>query len=219
MPALPQPPRVIIFDFDGVILDSAGLKLDAYLSVYAGEAPDKIRQVRAYAELHGGITRRTKFIQYERELFGRAGDPASIDRLCQRYADAVYQGVLQCPFIAGAQELLRKANGSLKMHVVSGTPETELVEIVKARGLAPFFRSVRGAPATKPEAFAQIIAAEGEPREGVLAIGDSMTECLAAKANDIAFLGVVSEGANNLFPPDVMVRSSLQDADTLFGIR
>ncbi len=219
MPTLPTPPSVIIFDFDGVILDSARLKLDAYLSVYAGEAPDKLRQVKAYAELHGGITRRTKFIHYERELFGRAGDPQSIDRLCRRYADAVYQGVLQCPFVAGAEALLRKAEGKVKMHVVSGTPETELVEIVKARGLAPFFRSVRGAPATKPQTFAQIVAAEREPRDRILAVGDSMTEYLAAREVDIAFLGIVSDGVDSLFPPEVPVRSSLLDADTLLGIR
>ena len=45
----------------------------------------------------------------------------------------------------------------------------------------------------------------------MLAVGDSMTEYLAAKDNDIAFLGVVSEGANNLFPPDVTVPTLAPD--------
>ena len=33
---LPAPPQAIIFDFDGVILDSAGIKLDAFISTLQG---------------------------------------------------------------------------------------------------------------------------------------------------------------------------------------
>jgi beta-phosphoglucomutase-like phosphatase (HAD superfamily) len=35
--APPNPPKVIIFDFDGVILDSADIKLRGYIMIYAAE--------------------------------------------------------------------------------------------------------------------------------------------------------------------------------------
>ena len=52
-PGLPRPPKVIIFDFDGVILDSAGLKLRAYPQVYANEDADKVSAIDEYSTLHG----------------------------------------------------------------------------------------------------------------------------------------------------------------------
>jgi beta-phosphoglucomutase-like phosphatase (HAD superfamily) len=58
---LPHPPKVIIFDFDGVILDSAAIKLQAYSDIYAREDPDKLPLLVEHATYHGGITRRAKF--------------------------------------------------------------------------------------------------------------------------------------------------------------
>ena len=39
---LPNPPKVIIFDFDSVILDSADIKLRAYSTIYSGEDPKRL---------------------------------------------------------------------------------------------------------------------------------------------------------------------------------
>jgi len=39
------PVQAIIFDFDGVILDSAGVKLDAYATIYAGEDPARVAEL------------------------------------------------------------------------------------------------------------------------------------------------------------------------------
>jgi len=123
---LPAPPRAIIFDFDGVILDSAQLKVDAYVTIYADEDPAKVRVLVQHAHLHGGTTRRVKFVHYERALFGRAGDPETVERLSARYSQLVYDAVVKCAFIEGAQSLLSAAAGKVDMHVVSGTPEDEL---------------------------------------------------------------------------------------------
>src|SRR5262249_32377590 len=147
----------IIFDFDGVILDSAQIKVDAYVSIYANEDPAKVRELVQHAHLHGGTTRRVKFAQYERDLFGRAGNPESVERLSPRYSQLVYDAVLKCAFIEGAQSLLSAAAGKVAMHVVSGTPEEELRQVIEARGLARFFHSIFGAPATKRAAFDRIL--------------------------------------------------------------
>jgi hypothetical protein len=124
---LPHPPKVIIFDFDGVILDSANIKLRVYSAIYSGEDAKKLAALIVHSQLHGGITRRIKFEYYEREFFGRNGDPASIEALCQRYSDIVFKAVLACPFIEGAEQLLRGASGKVAMHVVSGTPDTNCI--------------------------------------------------------------------------------------------
>jgi hypothetical protein len=62
-------PAAFIFDFDGEVLDSAQIKVDAYVKIYADENPVKVRELVRHAHLHGGTTRRVKFAQYERDLF------------------------------------------------------------------------------------------------------------------------------------------------------
>jgi phosphoglycolate phosphatase-like HAD superfamily hydrolase len=214
---LPFPPQAIIFDFDGVILDSAGLKVDAYVTIYADEDPAKVQQLVRHAHLHGGTTRRTKFAQYEKELFGRSGDAESVERLSQRYTQLVLGAVLRSAFIAGAQALLAAAKDKVDMHVVSGTPDEELRLVIAERDLAPFFKTVWGAPATKVEAFGRILRDHRYEAARVVAIGDSMTEFWAAEALGIPFLGIANGSAAS-FPARVPTEPTLQNVGALLGI-
>lgn len=76
----------------------------------------------------------------------------------------------------------RQVHGKARMHVISGTPLEELVDIVWRRDLGRYFTSLHGAPETKAEAFTRILFEYAyEPRE-VLAIGDATTEYEAAAA-------------------------------------
>jgi len=213
---LPAPPRAIIFDFDGVILDSAQLKVDAYVTIYADEDPAKLRELVQHAH---GTTRRVKFAHYERALFGRAGDPETVERLSARYSQLVYDAVLKCAFIEGAQSLLTAAAGQVDMHVVSGTPEEELRRVIEARDLVRFFQTIWGAPETKPVAFEAILRENGYTAASVVAIGDSMTECWAAEQLGIPFLGISPEHGGAQFPAHIPVRPSLKDVAMLLGIR
>ena len=123
-------------DFDGVILDSMPLKSQAFATVYAGAAPAAIKEILAYQRLHGGVSRRIKFAYYERNVFGRSGDIDAVERLAEAYRQVVLEAVIACDFVAGALDFLQLAQGKIPLHVVSGTPQEELVEIVCRRGLA-----------------------------------------------------------------------------------
>jgi beta-phosphoglucomutase-like phosphatase (HAD superfamily) len=215
--SLPAPPQAIIFDFDGVILDSAGIKLDAYATIYAGEDPAKVAELMRHAQLHGGTTRRTKFAHYERTLFGRPGDAESVERLSRRYTQLVLGAVLRSAFIPGAQALLAAAQDKVDMHVVSGTPDEELRLVIAERALAPFFKTVWGAPATKLEAFGRILRDHRYQAARVVAIGDALTECWAAQELGIRFLGIAPPGGTQ-FPPGVPTEPSLQHVGPLLGI-
>ena len=107
-------------------------------------------------------------------------------------AQIVFDPVVACPFIAGAQTLLNRALGRVDMYLISGTPHEELVEIVRARGLGRFFKSMHGAPTGKPEAFKRILEKGRYKPEQTLAVGDSITEYDAAAGLGIPFLGIVA---------------------------
>jgi phosphoglycolate phosphatase len=218
MTRLPRAPAALLLDFDGVILESVELKIQAYLKIYENEAPGKLAQVLEYQSLHGGITRRVKFRHFEQQLFGRSGDSAEIERLSADFTRLVHDAVLACPFVPGAEKFLRSAHDQVDLHVVSGTPVEELVDIIQRRGLSVYFKSVQGAPATKPEAFARILMQNGYEPACTLAVGDATTEYLAATGLGIPFLGVVPDGEPNPFPAHVPVVPSLETLDQLVGV-
>ena len=199
----------ILFDFDGVILDSARLKTEAFVHCYAGAPEDRLREIVAYQERHGGIGRREKFAHFERTLFGRSGDAATVDELCARFARHVDTAMLEAPFIPGALEALRALSDRMPLHLVSGMPEIELRQVVEKRGLAPFFASIDGSPTTKLTAFRRILDERRTAPTHALAIGDSLTEYDAACALGIPFLAVRADGAPDFFPPHVPRRRDL----------
>ncbi len=215
--SLPRPPIAIIFDFDGVILDSTPLKSKAYLDLYPGEDPETLAQLARHEREHGGVTRRVKIAHYEKALFGRSGDAESVERLAQRYSEIVFEAVLTCRFVPGAKELLAKAHGKIDMHVVSGTPLDELSVIVQRRGIDRYFKTLQGAPVMKPEAFDRVMAEGGYDPARTLAIGDSMTECQVALKRGIPFLGIEGEH-EDIFPDEIPVVPSLANTHHLLGI-
>jgi phosphoglycolate phosphatase len=210
MLALPKRPAALFLDFDGVIVESVRLKIDAFLRIYAGEHPEKLAAILEHQRTHGGVTRRLKFRHFERHVFGREVDDDRIEQLSREYTRLVHDAVLACPFVAGAPEFLDRMHGHANLHVISGTPLDELSDIARRRNLAGYFASLHGAPETKPEAFARILSAfDYQPRE-VLAVGDATTECDAAAALGIPFLAVVPVGEPNPFPPGLPTVPTLE---------
>ncbi len=214
---LPRPPVAIIFDFDGVILDSTRLKHQAFFTLYADEDPAKLKEMAHHDRIHGGVTRRVKIAHFEKHLFGRAGDPQSVETLAMRYRDLVFDAVTACRFVPGAKELLEKGLGKIDMHLVSGTPLDELKVIVEGRGLTKYFKSIQGGPVLKPEAFANIMAKHGYEPSRTLAVGDAMTERDVAVALGIPFLAIGVDG-DHVFPDDDIRVPHLEGADEMIGI-
>ena len=206
---LPFRPKALLLDFDGVVLESAEVKTQAFAEVYAGAEPETIAAILAYQRHHGGVSRREKFRYFEREFFGREPAPERIEALAERFAQIVYDRVIAAPFLDGTRHFLARARKAAQLFVVSGTPEPELQAICEKRGLAPCFVEVIGAPTTKPEAFAGILARHSFDPAEVLAVGDAVTEQDAAIALGIPFLGVLAPEHPSRFAEGVPTVSSL----------
>lgn len=214
-----QPPVALLMDFDGVILDSMELKTQGFVRVYAGEPPSKLSEVLAYQRLHGGVTRRTKFAYFEKNIFGRPGDSETVEQLASAYRDLIYEAVLATSFVPGAEEFLKRAQDQIELHVISGTPQEELQEIIERRGLTSYFQTIVGAPTTKRDAFERILKDNQFLPADTAAIGDATTEYDAAEDLGIPFIGVVPNGAPNPFPPGIPALRSLEELPVVLGVR
>jgi phosphoglycolate phosphatase len=212
---LPARPAAIIFDFDGVVLDSAEIKAQAFAEIYSDHGKQWTEAILDYQRQHGGISRREKFAYFDMEILGRAPTQERLLSLSNRFTGIVLEKILVAPFIPGAREFLEAAWGSSRLFVVSGTPQDELIEIVRQRALNRYFEAIIGAPTTKLKAFKSILEIGFRP-ETVVAIGDSATECSAAREVGIPFLGIRGGPSPTTFPENVVTLPDLVDARRLF---
>lgn len=213
---LPARPSAIIFDFDGVILDSAEIKAQAFAEIYSEFGEAWAAFILDYQRRHGGVSRREKFKHFDKTILGQEPTEKRIAALSGRFTDIVFRKILSAPFIPGARSLLDKARGHSRLFVVSGTPQEELVDIIERRALTPYFETIIGAPTKKPAAFARILNL-GFAEKDVVAVGDSTTECSAAMTLGIPFLGIRNGPSPTDFPPGIETLPDLLEAGWMLG--
>jgi phosphoglycolate phosphatase-like HAD superfamily hydrolase len=183
-----EPLRAVVFDFDGVILESANIKTEAFVELFSHLTPAQVADVRRHHLDNLGISRFKKFAWIYENLLGRAIADDESQALGVRFSDLALARILEAPFVPGAREALEALAPSLPLFVASGTPHDELKDIVARRGLAGFFREVWGTPTDKPRILSDLMARHDLRSRQVLFIGDGMSDYKAAKATGVEFL-------------------------------
>ena len=200
----------IVFDFDGVLVESVDVKTRAFAALYAEYGADIERQVVAHHLAHSGISRYVKFRHYHEDLLG-LGYNESIGRdLSDRFSRLVVDAVVAAPYVEGAREFLDAYHRRLPLFVASGTPEEELREIVSRRGMQDYFRAVCGSPATKAEILRNIGRTSGLAPERLLMVGDAAADFEGAHEAGTAFIGRVGP-ESTVFPIDVTTIGNLSE--------
>jgi phosphoglycolate phosphatase-like HAD superfamily hydrolase len=180
---------LIIFDCDGVLLESVEAKTRAFRRIGAEFSPEAAERLAEYHLLHGGVSRSEKFAWLFREILGRRILPEENESLCRRFADYCLEEVCASDFVPGALEVLDRWRGRLPLHVASGTPQGELVDVLTRRGLAGYFAGMSGYPPDKAGLLRNILDGSGLPPGEALMVGDSLTDQQAAEMAGTLFYG------------------------------
>ncbi|TBR22053.1 HAD family hydrolase [bacterium] len=179
--------QAVFLDFDGVVLESVGIKTEAFRELFS-VSPEHVEAAVRYHVENGGVPRREKFRYFYEELLRRPVPEGAMDRLDAEFSRLVVRKILACPFVPGAREFLESSAGAFPLFVVSATPEPELRRIVEARGLARFFAGVYGSPLGKAENLRRVVAERGfEPGRCVF-VGDAAADFEASRAVGLRFI-------------------------------
>ncbi len=198
----------IVFDFDGVLVESVDVKTRAFAALYEPYGPEVVQQVVAWHLEHGGVSRYDKFRHFHRVFLGRPLPAAEEAALGDRFSALVEEAVIAAAAVAGAREFLEAWHGRLPLYVASGTPEEELLRIVDRRGMARYFAGVAGAPRKKGAILRDFSFRSGVAPTRMLMVGDAMTDFHGAGEAGVPFLGIAPAAANP-FPPGVPVLPDL----------
>ncbi len=191
--------NIIILDFDGTIVESLPLKTAAFRKVFSFASPAHLDEIIAFHLENGGISRYDKFRYIYAHILHEPLTPGQEERLASKYVSLIFDAMLTVPYVQGAEELLKSCSRALPLYIVSATPEGEMQEIARRRGLTKYFVRVYGSPKTKAECIREILAETGASPEEALFVGDAPNDWEAAHETGVRFVARIPPGDPNRF--------------------
>jgi phosphoglycolate phosphatase-like HAD superfamily hydrolase len=181
-------PAAVVFDCDGVLIESVEIKTEAFVALFA-DYPEHLDAIARHHQTHLGISRFEKFEWIHRELLGHELDADESAELGRRFSRLVFERAVRCPEVPGASETLEGLHDAgVPLFIASGTPQEELERLIAARGWHALFRHIHGSPDTKPRILSGISRALDCSPGAMVFVGDGRSDLDAARETGVRFL-------------------------------
>lgn len=194
--------QAIFFDFDGVIIDSNSTKTEGFRSLFKSYGPEVVSQVVGHHKLHGGISRVEKIRHAHENILGKPLTAQELDSWAARFSQLVMKKVLEVDWIAGAKHFLDNIPENITVFVISGTPQTELRQVIDKRKINKYFDEILGSPVLKPAHIRFLLEKYALSPKNCIFVGDALTDFHAARETGLSFFGIEGEV---LFPDGTTV--------------
>jgi phosphoglycolate phosphatase-like HAD superfamily hydrolase len=187
----------LVFDCDGVVLNSNHIKTEAFRAVAMPWGIAAAEALVAHHVSNGGISRHLKLAHFIDCILPEhaAGSISThnepgLEELLATYAQGVRAGLLTCAVAHGLDEL-RLATPNSRWCIVSGGDQNELREVFALRGLDKLFDGgIFGSPDTKDAILARELNPSGAIKLPAIFLGDSRYDYLASNNAGLDFLFV-----------------------------
>jgi len=184
--------KSIIFDFDGVILDSNKIKSNAFIKLFKdkNKNQEKLDMIIRYHKDNMGISRNKKIKFYYENILKEKITNKEVDKIASDYSKLVFNKIIKTKFISGSKYFLSKNFKRYLFFVSSGTPENELINICEKRKIDKYFTGIYGSPDNKEKHIKRIMKKNSLKENEVIFIGDALADYNAAVKNKIFFIGI-----------------------------
>lgn len=199
--------QVVIFDFDGTIVDSNEIKNNVYLELFSsvsGQAKKNIEKIsKESRKTRYQIIREILcFLQKTGELTVEDTEQ-DVQKYAREWGEMVEDRIINCKEVPGAFKALKfLSDNQYVLYILSGTPRKPLRKIVGIfieSGKIPPVKDVCGRDDdTEEKEFKKKVITGIMKKEKVLAnqitlIGDGKNECEAALETGCTFVGIAND--------------------------
>jgi|OM-RGC.v1.014666558 Predicted phosphatases len=173
--------KAIIFDFDGVIVESLEVKTDAFVELYSPYGKNITRKVVKYHQDNGGVSRFEKIRYFHKEFLNITLNQQDINVLANKFSNLVKARVINVPYVSGVIDFIKQNVEIYNLFISTATPYDEIKYIIRKRGLDSYFIDVFGSPDLKINHIKQIIFKHNLKPNEIMFFGDSETDLYAAE--------------------------------------
>lgn len=183
--------KVIVFDFDGVLVDSNRIKFDFFFELF----PVFDHAARAALKETLIFMRERSRFDILRDIFSRLGVSGDkkenkVVEYALKYDEKVRSAITKIGLVPYAHNTISRLSSQYRIYINSATPESSLLKTVAVLEIRDFFKEIYGGPATKEENLKKIMEAENVKGNETVVIGDGESDRRSAEACDCFFIGI-----------------------------
>lgn len=187
----------IIFDFDGVILDSHKIKTDAFKIIFKEYGNNISIKAKEFHLKNIGKNRMYKFKYILKNILKKKHFKKDIIKLNKNFSSYCDKKIDKIEPPISLINFLKKNYKRKNFFISTGTPENVIKKIIKKKKLSKYFKKVYGSPKTKIEHIKKIIKDQNNKNKTIF-IGDSKIDYLSSKKAGIKFLLKINSESINL---------------------
>jgi phosphoglycolate phosphatase-like HAD superfamily hydrolase len=186
--------QVIIFDFDGVLVDSLNIKTNAFSELYKSHGISIQEKVIQYQNQNGGINRFDKFKYFHKHFLGKNLTESELNSLSIDFKNLVINKLKKIKINKSLMLILEFIRFKrIPMYCISASPIDELTEILKYKEMSCFFKKIYGGGASKEKNFSILSLEEDVSYSNMVYIGDSKIDLESSRNRKIDFIGYGKE--------------------------
>jgi len=190
--------QFVIFDCDGVIIDSNRLKMRGFKEALQEYDDHLVAELLEYNLVNGGLARDHKFRYFFKQLLSmNTNDTEKLTELkSKQFNQYCLKHFPTLPLTSGFIDYLQRLKSNdIPCYIVSGGNKGEIQLLVNQHKISSYFKGIYGNEQSKPDAIKLILTtANYQPENGTF-FGDSALDGRAANQFGIPFI-FVSEYAD-----------------------
>lgn len=182
--------KTILWDFDGVIIDSMPIRDYGFRFIFEKFSEDLVEEFIKYHRVNGGLSRFHKIKYFYEQLLKLEITEEEILDYAKKFTDIMKLELTNKQYlIQDSVDFIKHNYHKYNFHIVSGSEHNELNFLCKELGLAEYFLSINGSPTSKIKLVNNIIELKKYNINDVILIGDSINDYEASVTNNISFYG------------------------------
>jgi phosphoglycolate phosphatase-like HAD superfamily hydrolase len=181
--------KVILWDFDGVLMNSNAVRDLGFEKVLQEFEPEQIDTLLDFHKTNGGLSRYVKFRYFFEEILQQEVSEEVVLEYANRFSVIMKELLVNPSLLIDETLQFVKANfDKYPMHIVSGSDGNELRYLCQNMGIDPYFVSIEGSPTPKNHLVADLLKRHNYEVTECVLIGDSINDYEAAQFNNISFM-------------------------------
>jgi len=188
--------KIMIFDFDGVIIDSTKIKIEEYRNLFSQFTKNKttLNEITNIYKNSAGIPRETTLKKVFKEVLAINISNHEVDNLSLDFSKQIFRRLETIEPLKGFLEYLA-IHKKINKHIISGAPNSDVTYLIKKLNLSKYFKSIQGGPLNKKNELIHISKLTKIKAKDIVYFGDQKNDFIAAKSAGVGFIGI-NAGSN-----------------------